>query len=160
MYISKVSFFFVCVNESQINTCLIALSDNCREVWRELVTSQPVAHYLWLLDTAGSFYCCIISVGGISGQWGIFTDIWNGYWCYRYHSKVFYDSVTYPLKMEFKKSCCFISSYYMLIMRYHEQDKTNRISISSITPSFPRLSGKKNICVFLLSEIVLFYLYF
>ena len=24
---------------------------------------------LWLLDTAGSFYCFIISVGGISGSW-------------------------------------------------------------------------------------------
>ena len=58
----------VCVIERQINTCLIAVSDNCREVWRELMTSQPVAHYLWLLDTAGRFYCCIISVGG-SGQW-------------------------------------------------------------------------------------------
>ena len=65
----RIHCFCVCVIERQINTCLIAVSDNCKEVWRELVTSQPVAHYLWLLDTAGRFYCCIIRVGGISGQW-------------------------------------------------------------------------------------------
>ena len=59
--------FWVCVcvcKERQVNTCLIAVSDNYTVVWRELVTSQSVAHYLWLLDTAGS-----ISVDGISGQW-------------------------------------------------------------------------------------------
>ena len=71
-------FVCVCVIERQIITCLIAVSDNCRKVWRELVMSQPVAHYLWLLDTAGRFYCCIISVGGISGQWRNFYRHKNG----------------------------------------------------------------------------------